>query len=89
MKYLVSWLNLENNSMSLEGAEILEAKSMYDAKSQFIRKNWVGPRVPMSAAITTTRARCLEDSRLTIPLSDEALENPRLAYEELISVGAM
>lgn len=88
MKYLVGWMD-DNGKMQKAGASIVEAKSIYDAKTQFLQASWdMGvPRIPMNAAITIVRARCLEDSRFTIPLSTSAYRDPDIAYDELNATG--
>lgn len=88
MKYLVGWID-DEGKMQREGAQLVDAKSIYDAKTQFLQAGWdLGmPRMPMAAAITVVRARCLEDSRFTLPLSSHAFKDPSIAYDELNATG--
>ena len=81
MLYLVNWVNGKNGHMVREGVEILEAKSVYDAKSKFLRTHWEGRRIPMSVAVTQVKAKCLEDERFAFPLSDRSFQDPDHAYD--------
>lgn len=82
MIYLAGWVT-EKGEMQREGVRLLEAKSVYDAKKKFLKDCWDLPRLPMAAAITMVRARCLEDSRFRLPVSDIAMEDPQAAYDQL------
>ena len=82
MIYLAGWTD-EKGEMQREGTLLLEAKSVYDAKKKFLRKCWDLPRLPMAAAITMVRARCLEDSRFRLPVNSLAMEDPQVAYDQL------
>lgn len=86
MKYLVGWVD-DDGRMKRDGVTILEAKSVYDAKSKFLRQNWLDRRIPITTALLTVRARCLDDSRLVIPISRDAFTDPVVAYEELMAAG--
>ena len=87
MWYLVNWTDPENDRMVKEGAVILDAKSIYAAKSKFLRGNWNKTRIPMSQAITLVKAKCLEDERFAFPLSSKSFKDANHAYDELRLVG--
>ncbi|KKL92082.1 hypothetical protein LCGC14_1888260 [marine sediment metagenome] len=88
MLYLVNWVDTEDgNKMLKKGAELVDAKSIYDAKSRFLRLHWHERRVPMMQAITLVKAKCLKDGRFAFPVSDKSFKDPGRAYEELLSAG--
>lgn len=89
MKYLVGWMNPGNGKMNRESVTILEAKSIYDAKSKYLRANWNGTHLSMGLALTLVRARCLEDSRYTLPISPNSYIDPQAAYDQLLASGAL
>ncbi len=87
MLYLVNWADAETGRMIKEGAEIKEAKSIYDAKSKFLRAHWDTVRRPMAEAITMVKAKCLEDQRFAFPLSKKSFKQAEHAYDELRLAG--
>lgn len=87
MLYLVNWTDEKTKRMERQGAEIVDAKSIYDAKSKFLRGHWNDSRIPMASAITLVKAKCLEDERFALPLSDRSLQDPNHAYDELRLAG--
>lgn len=87
MFYLVNWTDPENDRMIKAGAAIVDAKSIYDAKSKFLRGHWNKTRITMSRAITLVKAKCLEDERFAFPLSKQSFDQPAHAYDELRLAG--
>jgi len=86
MLYLVNWS--KNGHMQKGGSEIVDAKSVYDAKAKFLRVHWNKEHRTMALAIQLVKAKCLEDKRFAFPLSERSFKDPYHAYNELLLTGA-